>query len=278
VIVDGLTNIDSVLDWIVDAWKTIRAGALSFESDVILLGSRLVEMVGGVVKVISGMYETMMSYVVSFASKADTAIDYLTRPIVDLFKALGVLPQGFTVAVTESVATWTRDLVGGAGNAVAGMAHEYAGGLEAISNDVERQANVIGESIGKSAETGFGKMLKKTDLAGAAARIEAEATMKAGAAAAKAEKAGGVGGPTIGQEPIEKKHAGAYEVFSKEAYSAVLTARGLGQDQKAAALLTAKSTERTAKATEDSRQYLNSMAQFFGFQSEGELVDALQGA
>jgi hypothetical protein len=111
--------------------------------------------------------------------------------------------------------------------------------------------------------------------------VKLGAETRAGIAVNQAEKFRGLGsGAEIDREKKDKdkgegKHAGAFDLGSKEAYSAILSARGAIRGDKTGER-TAKATERTAQASEKMADYLQGLQMMFGV-SQDEAIDFLQG-
>jgi hypothetical protein len=107
--------------------------------------------------------------------------------------------------------------------------------------------------------------------------ITGDAQSRAVATVEALKKTRGLGGELVKEAP-EIKRAGAVEFGTKEAYSAILTARGLASGDKQSIIATAKNTERTATASEKTAQQLSVLTGLLGFGSSDETVDFLQTA
>lgn len=131
--------------------------------------------------------------------------------------------------------------------------------LENYFKSWSEEANKFGDALADEMGKTFAKIGQGGDmLRGMWGKFSMEATLKASAAAGKS--AGFITPGKLSRQKIEPtKFAGAADLGSKEAYSAILKSRGMYEKDKDSAKI-ARHTERTAEAAERSVSYLETIA------------------
>lgn len=265
---EAVEAVGSGIDFVVDAAILVQSGITELGAVFLQMGADGVKTFGWLTSGVSSFVDSSLGYLQSFVGYLEDWLDFLTRPITDLLKALGVLPKAFSMNIVSPVIQAGRDVA--TADVFAGLTKNFADQLEAAGKVMDESAMDQFSKIGSGKGDGA-KMLKSAGSAIASAvessgiadiltstipnfigGIAGDFMKSVDAVEARAADSlkqselfrgvGGEGGAAGVAETGEKKYAGAFDIDSKEARSAILTAKGLsGGDDKNGAK-TAQST------------------------------------
>ncbi len=271
--VDG---VGAGIDFLVDSFFVVEGAILKTTGAITDLGSMGLKVFNFLGEGVGGFVDGFMSSMQSAASYMEDWLDFLTRPITDLLKALGVLPKAFSVNLVSPLIQASRDITAGAGGAVTGLTKGWIKDLEASAATLRAAADDQLSKVGSGSGDGA-KMLRDAGKGVADAvkdsgvidyltnavpafwgglasdfmkTVDAVNSRAADSEAAGAKfrglTAGGAG--DLGAGGKAAKFAGALDVGSKEGYSAILTAQGLAGGDKSGATTAKNTTALVAEA------------------------------